>query len=127
LGVDTEVWFGGRIFGKPVDMADALRMAGELNGRTHEVYSGVCLAWDGGARERVFVEVTKVHFHQKTEAGLRAYLDRIHPLDKAGAYAAQDDNGEIIARVEGSFSNVIGLPMEALLRILGETGYGQGR
>jgi len=120
IGVDTEVWFGGRIFGKPADMADALRMAKELNGRTHEVYSGVCLSWNGGKDERVFVEVTKVHFHQKTEAELQAYLERIHPLDKAGAYAAQDDQGEMIARVEGSFSNVVGLPMETLDRVLHE-------
>jgi septum formation protein len=118
LGVDTEVWFGGRVFGKPADMDDALRMIGELNGRTHEVYSGVCLAWDGGAGVRTFVEVTKVHFHQRTEEELRAYLARIAPLDKAGAYAAQDDDGAMIASVEGSFSNVIGLPMEALAREL---------
>lgn len=118
LGVDTEVWFGDRIFGKPADLDDALRMLQELNGRAHEVYSGVCLAWDGGASERTFVEITRVHFHQRTEDELRAYLARIGPLDKAGAYAAQDDEGAMIARVEGSYSNVIGLPMEALAREL---------
>lgn len=114
LGVDTEVWFDGRVFGKPADMDDALRMLRELNGCMHEVYSGVCLAWDGAAHERVFVEVTRVHFHPRTEDELRAYLARIGPLDKAGAYAAQEDDGVMIARVEGSFTNVIGLPMEAL-------------
>lgn len=118
LGVDTEVWFEGRVLGKPADMADALRMLSGLNGRTHEVYSGVCLAWDGGASERSFVEITRVHFHQRTDDELRAYLARIGPLDKAGAYAAQDDDGTMIARVEGSFTNVIGLPMEALTREL---------
>jgi len=118
LGVDTEVWCGGRVFGKPADMDDALRMIHELNGRSHEVYSGVCLAWGGGAHERTFVEITRVHFHQRTDDELRAYLARIGPLDKAGAYAAQDDGGAIIARVEGSFTNVIGLPMEALAREL---------
>lgn len=119
LGVDTEVWFGARVFGKPSDMEDALRMLRELNGQTHEVYSGVCLAWDGGANEHTFVEITRVHFHQRSDEELRAYLARIGPLDKAGAYAAQDDNGEIIAQVEGSYSNVIGLPMEALGREIG--------
>lgn len=118
LGVDTEVWFRERVLGKPADMDDALRMIRELNGRTHEVYSGVCLAWDAGASERAFVEVTRVHFHQRTDDELRAYLARIGPLDKAGAYAAQEDDGVMIARVEGSFSNVIGLPMEALTREL---------
>lgn len=118
LGIDTEVWFAGRVFGKPADMDHALRMLQELNGQTHEVYSGVCLAWDGGARLHEFVETTKVHFHHRTEPELRAYLARIGPLDKAGAYAAQDDHGEMIAQVEGSYTNVIGLPMEALLREL---------
>jgi septum formation protein len=120
LGVDTEVWFGRKIFGKPADMDDALRMLRELNGRTHEVYSGVCLAWDAGVNERAFVEVTHVHFHQRTDDELRIYLARIGPLDKAGAYAAQDDQGEMIARVEGSYTNVIGLPMESLERALSE-------
>jgi septum formation protein len=123
LGVDTEVFFESRILGKPADMGDALRMLGALNGRTHEVYSGVCFAWDGGASERTFVEVTRVHFHRRTDHELRAYLARIGPLDKAGAYAAQDDGGEMIARVEGSFSNVIGLPMEALMRAVEEDTY----
>lgn len=123
LGVDTEVWFGKRIFGKPADMDDALRMLRELNGRTHEVYSGVCLSWAGGASEHTFVDVTHVHFHQRSDEELRRYLARIGPLDKAGAYAAQDDRGEMIARVEGSYSNVIGLPMEALEKALAEIGY----
>lgn len=123
LGVDTEVWFAGKVFGKPTDMDDALRMLRELNGRTHEVYSGVCLVWDAGANEHTFVEITRVHFHQRTDDELRRYLARIGPLDKAGAYAAQDDHGEIIARVEGSYSNVIGLPMEALEKALREMGY----
>jgi septum formation protein len=127
LGVDTEVWFGRKIFGKPADMNDALRMLRELNGRTHEVYSGVCLAWDAGANERTFVEVTHVHFHQRTDDELRSYLARIGPLDKAGAYAAQDDQGEMIARVEGSYTNVIGLPMEGLERALAEVRSVDGR
>jgi len=123
LGVDTEVFFEGRILGKPADGEDAFRMLSALNGRTHEVYSGVCLAWNGGAAERTFVEVTRVHFHYRTDLELRAYLARIGPLDKAGAYAAQDDRGEMIARVEGSFSNVIGLPMEALMRAVEDDAY----
>jgi septum formation protein len=118
LGVDTEVFFEGRIIGKPADMEDAFRMLSELNGRTHEVYSGLCFAWGGGAAKRTFTDVTHVQFHRRSDAELRAYLVRIHPLDKAGAYAAQDDRGEMIARVEGSYTNVIGLPMEALAREL---------
>ncbi len=114
LGVDTEVFFEGRVLGKPRDMEDAFAMLSRLNGRTHEVYSGCWLV--ATSDERGFVEVTRVHFHHRSDDALRAYLTRIGPLDKAGAYAAQNDDGEMIARVEGSFTNVIGLPMEALAR-----------
>lgn len=118
LAVDTEVFFEGAVLGKPADMDAAFQMLSRLNGRTHEVFSGVCLLHGGAQREVTFVEITRVHFHTRSEAELRAYLARIGPLDKAGAYAAQDDQGEMIARVEGSFTNVIGLPMEALAREL---------
>ena len=118
LGVDTLVAFGGRIFGKPREMDEAFAMVSELNGRAHEVFSGVCLVRAATGEERTFVEMTCVHFHRLSAARLRAYLARIAPLDKAGAYAAQDDRGELIARVEGSFTNVIGLPMEALAESL---------
>lgn len=118
LGVDTLVAFEGQVFGKPCDMDEAFAMVSAMSGRPHEVFSGVCLARIATGEERTFVEVTRVHFRQRTAAQLRAYLARIGPLDKAGAYAAQDDDGELIARVEGSFTNVIGLPMESLARIL---------
>ena len=114
IGVDTEVFFNGQVLGKPVDFEDAIRMLMMLNGHSHEVFSGVCLVWDGGAQERTFIERTRVQFHRRNEAELKAYLRRIKPLDKAGAYAAQDDSGGMIAKVEGSFSNVMGLPMEKL-------------
>ena len=122
LGVDTEVFFEGRVLGKPADMDAAFAMLRRLNGRTHEVYSGVWIA--GRGRERGFIEVTGVRFHRRTAAELKRYLARIHPLDKAGAYAAQEDRGGMIAHVEGSFSNVIGLPMERLRVELGEFGVG---
>ena len=114
LGVDTLVAFDGRIFGKPRDMDEAFAMVSELNGRSHEVFSGVCIAQAASGKERTFAEVTRVHFQKLTAPQLHTYLARIGPLDKAGAYAAQDDRGELIKRVEGSFTNVIGLPMEAL-------------
>jgi septum formation protein len=120
IGVDTEVFFKGRVLGKPGSMVDALKMIGRLNGQTHEVYSGVWFA--RGERGRGFIEVTRVHFHRRTKAELQRYLNRIHPLDKAGAYAAQEDHGEMIERVEGSYSNVIGLPMERLVRELRREG-----
>ena len=122
FGVDTEVFFEGRVFGKPADTDAAFAMLRRLNGRTHEVYSGVWIA--GRGKERGFIEVTSVRFHRRTDAELRRYLARIHPLDKAGAYAAQEDRGEMIAAVGGSFSNVIGLPMERLRGELRAFGIG---
>lgn len=121
LGADTEVFFEGRVLGKPADLDSAFAMLARLNGRTHEVYSGVWIVGQG--RERGFIEVTGVHFHRRGDDELRRYLARIGPLDKAGAYAAQDDRGEMIARVEGSFSNVIGLPMERLAAELRDFGF----
>lgn len=120
LGVDTLVAFEGEIFGKPENMEQALAMVQRLNGRSHEVYSGVWLRRDALGRERGFIEITRVHFRKLTDEHLRAYLARIGPLDKAGAYAAQEDRGELIESIQGSFSNVIGLPMEALAAALRE-------
>jgi septum formation protein len=113
LGVDTVVSFHGEVFGKPRDMDHAFEMLSRLNGQSHEVYSGVWLAHPSGARG--FVEVSQVHFRQFSPEQLRLYLQRIQPLDKAGAYAAQDSHPDgIVKRIEGSRTNVIGLPMERL-------------
>ena len=120
LGVDTEVVFEGEVFGKPADLAAALAMVKRLTGRTHEVHTGVWLQHSAARRERGFVEISRVRFRRLSDAKLRAYHARVGPLDKAGAYAAQEDRGELIERVEGSFTNVIGLPMEALAAALTE-------
>ena len=112
IGADTVVAFGGEIFGKPRDMEHAFEMLARLNGRVHEVWSGVWLV--GHGRETGFNEVTRVRFRQLDDGQLRAYLARIGPLDKAGAYAAQDDRGELIDCFEGCFDNVVGLPMKSL-------------
>lgn len=116
LGVDTVVAFEGEVFGKPRDMEEALAMVSRLSGRVHEVWSGGWLVRDG--EETGFNEVTRVRFRGLGEPALRAYLARIGPLDKAGAYAAQEDRGELIEHVEGCFDNVVGLPMRALARAL---------
>lgn len=118
VGVDTEVALGQEVLGKPADMEAALAMLRRLNGRSHHVYSGLWLARLGDRLERGAIEVSTVHFKRLSEAELCAYLERIGPLDKAGAYSAQEDHGELIDHVEGSFSNVIGLPRETLEREL---------
>lgn len=118
LGVDTVVEHEGKVLGKPASLKEAEAMLRSLNGKTHAVYSGVWLCQHATGRARGFIEVTRVHFHKRSPAERKAYLARIGPLDKAGAYAAQDDRGEMIRDVEGSFSNVIGLPMERFLEEL---------
>lgn len=117
IAADTVVWMDGRFFGKPTDREDALRMLLELSGRTHEVVTGVVIHGPG-APSHAFAECSRVSFHPLAAAALGTYLDTIHPLDKAGAYAAQDDNGRIIRAIDGSLTNVIGLPMERLIEAL---------
>ena len=118
LGVDTLVSLEGRTLGKPRDLADAADMLMMLAGRTHQVYTGVCLGATDTGRTVSFVEETWVTFRPLTADGIAAYHRLIDPLDKAGAYAAQEHGGMIIAAVEGSWSNVMGLPMERLTTVL---------
>lgn len=118
IGADTVVVLDARIFGKPVSMEDAERMLSDLNGRSHSVYSGVCVLQKCRDKCVLFSERSTVHFRTLQPAERTAYLLRINPLDKAGAYAAQDGLGEIIDKIEGSLSNVIGLPLEAVITAL---------
>jgi septum formation protein len=119
LGADTVVVFEGEIFGKPRDMVHAAEMLTRMAGRTHEVITGVCLVKWGKRALMKFHETTRVKFHDLTAGEIQSYLASIDPLDKAGAYAAQEDGGRIIECVEGSFSNVVGLPMERVAEALG--------
>jgi septum formation protein len=120
LGADTIVVFEGEIFGKPRDLAHAAEMLGRLSGHVHEVITGVCLV-EWGRRAMVkFHETTRVRFRTLTAAEILDYLASIDPLDKAGAYAAQEDGGRIIECVEGSFSNVVGLPIERTIEALAQ-------
>lgn len=120
LGADTVVALDGKIYGKPRDLAEARAMLGRLCGRTHEVFTGVCLSLPAENKLCRFVEATRVKFRDPAMVDLDAYLASIHPLDKAGAYAAQEDDGRLIECIEGSMTNVIGLPMERLLAALRE-------
>lgn len=117
LAADTVVTKGGLFYGKPRDIDDARRILSELSGSTHEVVTGFVLALPGG-RMIESHETTRVRFHPLGPAEIDAYLSSINPMDKAGAYAAQDDNGRIIASIEGLFSNVVGLPVERVAELL---------
>ncbi len=116
LAADTVVWLGGRFYGKPADLAEARQMLASLLGRTHEVVTGVVVGRLSGCVE--FAEHSMVTFHDLNAESIESYLESINPLDKAGGYAAQDDGGRLIAKIEGSVSNVIGLPMERLGEVL---------
>jgi septum formation protein len=112
IGADTIVVLGRQIFGKPKDMANARRMLRQLQGRTHRVITGVCVLHRCARKRLMFADTTWVTFRELSERQIAAYLRRIHPLDKAGAYAAQDQGRDIIERVDGSYANVIGFPLE---------------
>ena len=114
IGADTEVCLGRRVFGKPSDRTDAERMLAELAGRTHLVITGVCLLYLRRHQQRVFAEITRVTFQPLDAPEIADYLDTINPLDKAGAYAIQENGKMIVEKIEGSFSNVVGLPVERL-------------
>lgn len=114
LGADTLVFLERKIFGKPRDFAEAQVMLEQLQGRTHQVITGVCLLHLRSHRERVFAVSTDVAFRPLTEKQIREYLVRINPLDKAGAYAIQEHGKMIVAGISGSYSNVVGLPLERL-------------
>jgi septum formation protein len=112
LAADTIVVLHGEIFGKPETMQTAHLMLARLAGQTHEVITGVCLSRPATATMVQFEEVTRVCFRELSRAEIEEYLRTIDPLDKAGGYSAQDDGGRLIERIEGSLTNVIGLPME---------------
>ena len=125
VGADTLVAVDNRILGKPRDMKEAFEMISLLSGRAHEVFSGVWLTRLATRETRHFVEMTRVHFRPLEREEIEAYIERVEPLDKAGGYAAQEDATRVIARVEGSRTNVIGLPMEALEEALTEFSVGR--
>ena len=110
LGADTLVCIDGEILGKPRDRADAARMLRMLSGRVHQVYTGVALR--SIEREVVFCERTDVHFAPIAEAELQRYLDKAKFLDKAGAYAIQEEGARFVTRIDGCPSNVVGLPVQ---------------
>ncbi len=114
LGADTLVFLEREIFGKPRNLAEAKQMLAQLQGRTHQVVTGVCLMHLRAHRERIFAVSTDVTFHPLNAEQISDYLSKINPLDKAGAYAIQEHGDKIVAEISGSFSNVVGLPLDEL-------------
>jgi septum formation protein len=127
LAADTLVALQGKVIGKPSDLADARKILGRLSGRVHQVCSAVFVCHLAGARSTSFSEISRVRFHRLSPSKIDNYFKKVNPLDKAGAYAAQGRGAEIIARIEGSFSNVVGLPIEQTIRVLREFGIAPAR
>ncbi len=113
LAADTVVALAGEIFGKPADLDAARGMIRRLAGRTHQVHTGVCLLTAGDAD--VWVCTTDVTFKALSDDQIEAYLAVASPLDKAGAYAIQGHQALLVDHFDGSYTNVVGLPIEEVL------------
>jgi septum formation protein len=122
LGADTEVVLDGRYLGKPRDAADAVRMLRALSGRTHEVVTGLALVDAPSGREETLAVTTRVTMLDASDEDIAAYVATGEPLDKAGAYAVQGLGARLVARVDGCFTNVVGLPVETARRLLERWG-----
>ena len=119
LSADTLVWFEGRLVGKPRDEDEAASFLRAFSGRQQTVFTAVAFARAGDAVPVVRVEASLVRFKVLSEADIADYIQAVHPLDRAGAYDAGDCGDRIIAAIVGSFTNVVGLPMESVSDLLG--------
>ena len=117
LGADTLVLLDGRILGKPSGPEEAMEMLRFLRGRTHQVYTGVALALAGKLAASC-VECSEVTFASWSDADLEDYVGGGEPMDKAGAYAIQGRGAFLVEGIRGCFFNVMGLPIQATLRLL---------
>ena len=122
LGADTVVYQDGAVLGKPRDQEDARAMLRRLSGAWHTVYTGVCVIVPGGKMD-VRCDASRVHFVPLSDADIQRYIGSGEPMDKAGAYAVQGRAGMYVSRIEGSSSNVIGLPMHLVRDMLREAGF----
>jgi len=122
LGADTIVEIDGEVLGKPRDEADGRRMLRRLSGRTHHVMTAFVLCDRAGQVHTRQIVTSRVTFTLLTEAQIRAYLATGEPFDKAGAYAVQGLGASLVERVEGSYTNVVGLPMDEVQGALRAAG-----
>ena len=120
IAADTIVWIDGRILGKPHSRAEAKSMLTKLSGRTHEVYTGVCVIYNG--KTTTVHEKTSVSFRELAEEEIEAYIETGEPMDKAGAYGAQGRGALFVRHIDGDFFNVMGLPVCRLGEILRNQG-----
>jgi septum formation protein len=124
LAADTLVSVDGEVLGKPVDEADAARMLRLLSGSRHQVLTGVAVAASHGTAAMLAVEVETTHVHMApwTDEQIAAYVASGEPMDKAGSYAIQEVGDRFVTQIEGTFDNVVGLPLDRTRRMLAEAG-----
>ena len=120
VAADTIVVYGGRVYGKPRSPAEAAAMLRTLSGRTHEVYTGVCVIRNGV--ELCRADRSAVTFRTLSEGEIERYIASGEPMDKAGAYGAQGKGALFVERIDGDFFNVMGLPLCVLGEMLKEQG-----
>jgi len=116
IAADTIVVIDGKILGKPVDEADAVRMLRQLSGREHMVITGVCI--QKNVRQIGFAEQTRVQFHPLSDDEIARYVATGEPMDKAGAYGIQGRGAVLVQGIVGDFYNVMGLPIARVVREL---------
>lgn len=116
IGADTVVANKGEVLGKPADKEDAVKMLTALQGKTHEVYTGVtmCVRQGEEEREKTFYECTEVKFYPMSKEEIQWYVDTSEPMDKAGSYGIQGLGGRFVESIRGDYSNVVGLPVAKL-------------
>lgn len=113
ITADTIVWLDGKVLGKPQDREDALQMLRTMSGRTHEVFTGVCITTTDW--QRSFTAQTEVRFATLSEEEIAYYVDNFQPMDKAGAYGVQEWIGFIgVENISGSYYNIMGLPVQRI-------------
>lgn len=113
ITADTIVWLDGKVLGKPRDREDALQMLRTMSGRTHEVFTGVCITTTDW--QRSFTAQTEVRFATLSEEEIAYYVDNFQPMDKAGAYGVQEWIGFIgVENISGSYYNIMGLPVQRI-------------
>ncbi len=117
IAADTVVTIDGKILGKPKSEQQAREMLRTLSGRTHTVFTGVCVIFADGAQES-FAEETAVEFYELSDEEIADYVATGEPMDKAGAYGIQEQGSLLVKRIEGDFYNVMGLPVARLSRVL---------
>ena len=122
IGSDTIVVLDDQIMGKPEDKAMAQNMLETLSGKTHHVYTGVCLKWADKNIHHLFAEITMVTFRELSEADINHYIENCSPYDKAGSYGIQDWSAVFVQEIKGCYDNVVGFPISRFYQELKKLG-----